>query len=109
MLDILLSCVGRHGYRSQRLTADDNLWHMPASVKQRIAAERRERPFDSVADLQRRVNASATSMRDRLGKAYLPYLRASAPVWRGAERRGLEACGVRGEGVRGAGGGARGR
>ena len=53
---------------------------MQATVARRIVAARRERPFDSVADLTRRVNASASSLHDRLGKTYLPFLRVSAPV-----------------------------
>ena len=64
----------------QALIVNDNLKGMHETVKRRIAAERQVRPFDSVADLQRRVNASATKLNDRLGKAYLPYLRISAPV-----------------------------
>ena len=50
---------------------------MPEAVKERIAALS---PFDSVADMTSRVNASATSMRDRLGKAFLPFLRVTTPL-----------------------------
>jgi hypothetical protein len=50
---------------------------MPEAVKERIAAES---PFDSVADMQMRVNASSKNIRDRLGKAYLPFLHVSAPA-----------------------------
>ena len=66
-----------HATLLQALMANDNLMNMPASVKQRIAAES---PFDSVADMQRRVNASSENIRDRLGKAYLPFLHVSAPA-----------------------------
>ena len=57
----------------------DSLKGMPVTVARRIATERKERPFDNSADMTRRVNASATSMRDRLGQTYLPFLRVSAP------------------------------
>jgi len=69
----------QHAALLSALLHDARLKGMPEPVMRRIAAERQQRPFDSVADMTRRVNASATSMRDRLGQTYLPFLRVSAP------------------------------
>ena len=64
------------------LNVNDGLKKMHTRVAKRIVAERAERPFESVADLLRRVNRHAAALNERLGKKFLPYLHVSPPECR---------------------------